>query len=225
MSLSSSSIAEIRKRMIKVALFDDSREQRDALRALLNAMDTVTCVGAFVAADNVVGDVESCEPDVVLMDIDMPMVDGIQATGLLRARFPVLRIIMLTVIEDDDRIFTAIRAGADGYFLKQTPPLKLVEGIVEAMDGGAPMTPSIARRVLRMMEGRPAAARANEFKLTDREQEILALLVKGQTYKRIAADLGVSFATVNKHVTNVYAKLRVHSVGEAVALAVRKGLI
>ncbi len=211
--------------MIKVALFDDSREQRDALRALLNAMDTVTCVGAFVAADNVVADVETCTPQVVLMDIDMPVVDGIQAAGLLRARFPELRIIMLTVIEDDDRIFAAIRAGADGYFLKQTPPLKLVEGIVEAMDGGAPMTPSIARRVLRMMEGRTTAIRANEFKLTEREQEILALLVKGQTYKRIAADLGVSFATVNKHVTNVYAKLRVHSVGEAVALAVRKGLI
>ena len=210
--------------MIKVALFDDSREQRDAMRALLNAMDTVTCVGAFGAADNVVADVGTCAPDVVLMDIDMPVVDGIQATGLLRARFPELRIMMLTVIEDDDRIFAAIRAGADGYFLKQTPPLKLVEGIVEAMDGGAPMTPSIARRVLRMMEGRPATARAYEFKLTEREQEILALLVKGRTYKRIAADLGITFATVNKHVTNVYAKLRVHSVGEAVALAVRKGL-
>jgi DNA-binding NarL/FixJ family response regulator len=210
--------------MIKVALFDDSREQRDALRALLNAMDTVTCAGAFAAADNVIGDVEACEPDVVLMDIDMPVVDGITAAGFLRARFPELRIIMLTVIEDDDRIFAAIRAGADGYFLKQTPPLKLVEGIVEAMDGGAPMTPSIARRVLRMMEGRSTVTRANEFKLTDREQEILALLVKGQTYKRIAADLGISFATVNKHVTNVYTKLRVHSVGEAVALAVRKGL-
>src|SRR6188768_3265265 len=101
--------------MIKVALFDDSREQRDALRALLNAMNEVTCAGAFPSARQVIGDVEGCTPDVVL-----------------------------TVIEDDDRIFAAIRAGADGYFLKQTPPLKLIDGIVEAMAGGAPMTPSIA---------------------------------------------------------------------------------
>jgi DNA-binding NarL/FixJ family response regulator len=208
---------------IKVAVFDDSREQRDGLAELLDAMDVVTCVGAFPSARQVVSDVEDCSPDVVLMDMDMPEVDGVMAAALLRARYPELRIIMLTVIEDDARIFAAIRAGADGYFLKQTPPERLIEGIREAMDGGAPMTPSVARRVLRMIEGeRPAAT--SEFQLTEREKEILSMLVNGHTYKRIAAELGISFSTVNRHVTHVYGKLRVHSVGEAVALAVRKGL-
>lgn len=209
--------------MIRVALFDDSREQRDGLEAVLASVPDIDFVGAFPSARHVVSDVEACTPQVVLMDIDMPEVDGIQAVIQLRARFPDLRIIMRTVIEDNDRIFAAIRAGADGYFLKQTPPERLIEGIKEALEGGAPMTPSVARRVLRMMEAKPAV-RAEEFQLTDREQAILSLLVKGHTYKRIAAELGVSYATVNKHVSNVYVKLRVHSVNEAVALAVRKGL-
>lgn len=209
---------------IKVAVFDDNRDQRDGLAVLLEAVDTVVCVGAFPSARNVVADVEGCAPDVVLMDMDMPEVDGVMAAALLRSRYPDLRIIMLTVIEDDARIFAAIRAGADGYFLKQTPPERLVDGIREAVEGGAPMTPSVARRVLRMIEGERSTSAANEFQLTAREKEILALLVNGHTYKRIAAELGISFSTVNRHVTHVYEKLRVRSVGEAVALAVRKGL-
>lgn len=209
--------------MIRVAIFDDSREQRDGLEALLTSVPEVEFAGAFPSARHVVSDVEASAPQVVLMDIDMPEVDGIKAVAQLRARFPDLRIIMRTVIEDDDRIFAAIRAGADGYFLKQTPPPRLIEGIKEALEGGAPMTPSVARRVLRMMEAKPVA-KADEFRLTEREQEILSFLVKGHTYKRIAHELNVSYATVNKHVSNVYVKLRVHSVNEAVALAIRKGL-
>lgn len=210
--------------MISIAIFDDNREQRDALSAVLGAVPVLAVVGTFPSARTVVEDVEHSRPHVVLMDIDMPGVDGVQAAGLLRARFAELRIIMLTVIEDDDRIFAAIRAGADGYFLKQTDPDRLIQGIKEAMEGGAPMSPSVARRVLRMMEGRTSGARTNEFALTPREHEILALLVKGFTYKRIAAELHLSYATVNRHVSNVYVKLRVHSVNEAVALAIRKGL-
>ncbi len=212
-----------RAAMIRVAVFDDSREQRDGLEAVLGVVPDLDFVGAFPSARHVVSDVGSCTPDVVLMDIDMPEVDGVQAVAQLRARFPQVRIIMRTVIEDDDRIFGAIRAGADGYFLKQTPPQRLIEGIREALEGGAPMTPSVARRVLRMVELKPTP-KADEFELTERERAILALLVKGHTYKRIASELGVSYATVNKHVSNVYVKLRVHSVNEAVALAVRKGL-
>ncbi|MFN8351137.1 MAG: response regulator transcription factor [Flavobacteriales bacterium] len=211
--------------MIKIAIFEDNREQRDALSAVLNAADGLGVVGAFNSAHKVVDDVAACGPDLVLMDIDMPVVDGIKAVAILRARYAELRIVMLTVIEDDDRIFAAIRAGADGYFLKQTDPDRLIQGIQEAMTGGAPMSPSIARRVLRMMEGRQTpATKPDEFQLTPREQEILGLLVKGYTYKRIASELNLSYATVNRHVSNVYVKLRVHSVNEAVALAVRKGL-
>jgi len=211
--------------MIKIAIFEDNREQRDALSAVLNATDDLGVVGAYNSAHKVAEDVEACHPDLVLMDIDMPLVDGIKATAILRARYADLRIVMLTVIEDDDRIFAAIRAGADGYFLKQTDPDRLIQGIREAIEGGAPMSPSIARRVLRMMEGKQApTAKPDEFHLTVREKEILSLLVKGYTYKRIALELNLSYATVNRHVSNVYVKLRVHSVNEAVALAVRKGL-
>jgi len=211
--------------MIKIAIFEDNREQRDALSAVLNATDDLGVVGAYNSAHKVAEDVEACRPDLVLMDIDMPLVDGIKATAILRARYADLRIVMLTVIEDDDRIFAAIRAGADGYFLKQTDPDRLIQGIKEAMEGGAPMSPSIARRVLRMMEGKQApTSKPDEFHLTVREKEILSLLVKGYTYKRIALELNLSYATVNRHVSNVYVKLRVHSVNEAVALAVRKGL-
>ncbi|MCW5899701.1 MAG: response regulator transcription factor [Flavobacteriales bacterium] len=210
--------------MIRVALFDDNREQRDALCALLDDVDATTCAGAFADARNAVADVEACLPDVVLMDIDMPGINGIQATAELRQKFTDLRVIMLTVIEDDDRIFAAIRAGADGYFLKQTAPLKLIDGIAEAMEGGAPMSPGVARRVLGMVHGPDREKEAEKFQLTEREHEILGLLVKGWTYKRIAAELGIAFPTVNKHVGHVYVKLRVKSVGEAVALAVRRGL-
>jgi DNA-binding NarL/FixJ family response regulator len=210
--------------MIRVALFDDSREQRDGLTALLESVDKVTCVGAFADATNAERDVEASSPEVVLMDIDMPGTDGIEACARLRLCCPELRILMLTVVEDEDRIFAAIRAGADGYFLKQTAPMKLIDGIVDVMAGGAPMSPSVARRVLTLVSGSKRDAAA-QFQLSAREQEILALLVKGWTYKRIASELGISFGTVNKHIGNVYAKLRVGSVGEAVALAVRKGLV
>ncbi len=208
--------------MIRVALFDDNREQRDALTALLDTNEGTCCVGAFPHAQHAVMDVERCRPDVVLMDIDMPGTDGVFAARQLRVAQPELRIVMLTVIEDDDRIFAAIRAGADGYFLKQTPPMRLIEGLVEAMDGGAPMSPSVARRVLGLVQG-PTHSAA-DLKLTPREHEILGMLVKGWTYKRIAAELGIAFPTVNKHVGHVYQKLRVGSVGEAVAMAMRRGL-
>ena len=212
--------------MIRVAVFDDNREQRDGMEAVFSSVPDVELVGAYASARTVLDDVKASDPQVVLMDIDMPEVDGITASSILREHYPELRIIMLTGIEDNDRIFAAIRAGADGYFLKQTAPARLIEGIKEVMEGGAPMTPSVARRVLRMMEAepKPDPVRQNEFQLSERELSILGLLVKGRTYKRIASDLGVSYPTVNKHVSNVYVKPRVHSVNEAVALAIRKGL-
>ncbi|MCB0765252.1 MAG: response regulator transcription factor [Flavobacteriales bacterium] len=211
--------------MVRVAVFDDNAEQRDALAALLGHVDRTTCAGIFPDAGKAVEDVEACAPDVVLMDIDMPGTDGIEATARLRLCYPELRIIMLTVVEDEERIFAALRAGADGYFLKQTDPMKLIDGIMDVMSGGAPMSPSVARQVLALVSGRKRDQAAARFRLSPRELEILAMLVKGWAYKRIAAELGISFGTVNKHVGNVYAKLRVGSVGEAVALAVRKGLV
>lgn len=209
---------------LRVAIFDDNAKRREGLQLLIDSTEHMSFVGSWPDCRDVVRHITETTPDVVLMDIDMPGTDGIEGTAKLRLAYPGLRIIMLTVLEDDDRIFAAIRAGADGYFLKQTAPMKLVDGIKEVMEGGAPMSPSVARKVLGMVNGPKQEKKTEQFELTPREQEILALLVKGWTYKRIGMELGVTFSTVNKHVGHVYAKLRVNSVGEAVALAVRKGL-
>lgn len=209
----------------RIALFDDNADQREALEMMLDASEQVECVGSFPDGERPVERVEGCAPDLVLMDIDMPRASGIECVALLRQRFPTLRILMRTVFEDDDKIFNAIRAGADGYFLKQTPLKKLLEGIVEAMEGGAPMSPAVARKVLEFSKQHPPKADVkDEFALTDREHEILSWLVKGYSYKMIAAELGISFSTVNTHVNRVYNKLHVNSATEAVALAMRKGM-
>lgn len=210
----------------KVAIFDDNADQREALEMMLDASGHTACVGSFPDGSAPVERVMDCTPDLVLMDIDMPYASGIECVAQLRQRFPELKILMRTVFEDDEKIFNAIRAGADGYFLKQTPLKKLLEGIIEAMDGGAPMSPIVARRVLEYSK-QPHAPRADvkaEFELTDREHELLSWLVKGYSYKMIAAELNISFSTVNTHVNRIYNKLHVHSATEAVALAMRKGM-
>jgi DNA-binding NarL/FixJ family response regulator len=210
----------------RVAIFDDNADQREALEMMLDASEQTSCVGMFPDGSEPVERVESCTPDLVLMDIDMPHASGIECVALLRQRFPELRILMRTVFEDDEKIFKAIRAGADGYFLKQTPLKKLLEGILEAMEGGAPMSPVVARRVLEYSKQphTPKADMKREFELTDREHELLTWLVKGYSYKMIAAELNISFSTVNTHVNRIYNKLHVHSATEAVALAMRKGM-
>jgi DNA-binding NarL/FixJ family response regulator len=209
----------------RVAAFDDNADQREALAMMLDAGERTECVGVFPDGGAPVERVGSCTPHVVLMDIDMPEATGIECVGLLRQRFPELKILMRTVFEDDEKIFNAIRAGADGYFLKQTPMRKLMEGIIDVMEGGAPMSPAVARRVLEFSKRQPPKADVkNEFQLTEREHEILSWLVKGYSYKMIAAELEISFSTVNTHVNRVYGKLHVNSATEAVALAMRKGM-
>lgn len=210
--------------MIRVAVFDDHAHRREALHLLLAGVPDMECVGAFADCREVVARVEGCAPDVVLMDIDMPHVDGIRGVAELREKFPQLLILMQTVFEDDDKIFRAIRAGANGYLLKQASPKKLVDGIREVMLGGAPMTPVVARRVLELFQGRDRAIRKG-FNLTGRELEVLALLVKGFSYKMIAAELGITYPTVNTHVGHIYQKLQVPSVAAAVNLAVKNRLV
>lgn len=210
--------------MIRVAVFDDHAHRRDALCLLLAGVADMECVGTFPDCREVLAKVEGCSPDVVMMDIDMPHVDGIRGVAQLREKYPDLQILMQTVFEDDDKIFRAIRAGANGYLLKQTSPKKLVEGIREVMKGGAPMTPAVARRVLELFNGQERAVREG-FNLTHRELEILALLVKGFSYKMIAAELDIAYPTVNTHIGHIYQKLHVPSVAAAVSLAVRNKLV
>ena len=210
---------------IRVAVFDDNAKRREGLQLLIGSSDDMTCVGAWPDCRDVVRHVTETSPDVVLMDIDMPHVDGIEGVTLIRKQFKQVKILMQTVLEDNARIFAAILAGADGYLLKQTSPVKLLEGIVEVTQGGAPMTPVIAAKVLKLFTQRGSAAKAIDFHLTEREVEILKLLVDGFSYKMIAAKCGISYATVNTHVSHIYEKLQVKSVASAVSLAVREGLV
>lgn len=205
---------------IQVAIFDDNASRRDGLEIMINLTDGMQCVGAFPDCSNVVTDIERTKPDIVLMDIDMPKVNGIEGVKLIRKKYSSIKILMQTVFEDDEKILASICAGADGYILKKTPPHELLNGIVEVMKGGAPMTPVIARQVLRFLKKGNPEAPASDFDLTQREHEILSLLVQGLSYKMIAAKCNVSTATVNTHVQHIYEKLQVHSVVEAVTKAI-----
>ena len=211
--------------MIHVTIFDDNASRRDGLRLMIDSTDGMECAGAFPDCREVVKHIETSKPDVVLMDIDMPHVDGIEGVRLIRETNNTVKILMQTVFEDNDKIFAAILAGADGYLLKQTAPTKLIEGIVEVTQGGAPMTPVIAAKVLKLFAQRGSNSKAIDFQLSERELEILKLLAEGYSYKIIAARCNISYATVNTHVSHIYEKLQVKGVASAVNLAVREGLI
>jgi len=208
----------------RIAIFDDNAKRRDGLQMLIDAMDDAECVGTFNDCRNVVEVVKAVKPDVVLMDIDMPYVNGIEGVSLIKESFPEIKILMQTVFEDDDKIFAAICAGANGYILKQANPAKLIDAISEVAEGGAPMTPVIASKVLKYFS-RGNGRSVKGFNLTRRETEILTLLVKGYSYKMIAAECFISYATVNSHISKIYEKLEVHSSAGAVALAIREGLV
>ncbi|HKL40669.1 MAG TPA: response regulator transcription factor [Cryomorphaceae bacterium] len=209
----------------RVAIFDDSPERREGLYLLLETTDDMVCAGLFNDCRNAVADVESSKPDVILMDIDMPFVNGIEGVLKIRKVYPDLKILMQTVFEADDKIFAAICAGADGYILKQADPMKLIDAINEVLEGGAPMTPSIASKVLKLFQKQGGLSKKNSFDLTKRELEILHFLVKGYSYKMIAEECHVSYPTVNSHISKIYSKLKVQSSAGAVAIALREGLV
>lgn len=210
---------------IRVAVFDDNKPRRDLLQMLIDSTEGFSCVGAFDDCSNVIKNISSNIPDVVLMDIDMPKVNGIDGMILIKKEFPKVKVLMQTVFEDEEKIFRAIVAGADGYILKKTPPSKLMDAITEVMEGGAPMTPAVARQVLLLFNNKHSKVSKNNFDLTKREQEILAMLVKGDSYKMIANECNISYATVNSHISHIYTKLHVNSGTEAVAKAVKEKLV
>ena len=201
----------------KILVFDDNRGRREALQLLIESSVDLEFVGARENCNNVEADILQLKPDVVLMDIDMPGTNGIEGLKRIRTQAPEVFIIMQTVFEEDEKIFTAIHAGAHGYFLKKTKPDKLIEGIRDVLEGGAPMTSSVARKVLHMFTHQAADNRVNQFDITDRELEILVMLGKGMSYKMIADAGNISFHTVNSHLKKIYEKLHVHSATEAVS--------
>lgn len=211
--------------MIKVAIFEDNKPRRELLELLLNSSDGMVCTHAYEDGRNIIKHIEDTMPDVLLMDIDMPFVNGIEALKIIRIKFPLIKVLMQTIFEDDEKIFDAIVAGADGYILKKTPPAKLLEAIAEVMDGGAPMTPTVARQLLLLFNNKHKQFSKMDFDLSKREQEILGYLVQGLSYKMIADKCFISYATVNSHISHIYEKLHVNSGIEAVAKAIEHKIV
>jgi DNA-binding NarL/FixJ family response regulator len=212
-------------KMIKVALFEDKADLREGLQAFLESSDEVECVGAWENCDQVKKIVTHYLPDVVLMDIDMPGTDGMQGLKIIKELYPQMSVIMLTIFEDDENVFNSICAGANGYMLKRTPPDKIIEAIRDVHEGGAPMTASIARKVLQAFAQTSAAPKQNDYRLTDREKDILGSLVKGNSYKMISAELNISINTVREYIRRIYDKLHVHSMNEAVSKAINNKIV
>lgn len=210
---------------IKVAIFEDSKALRESLQQLVNSREDMICTGAFADANRLVRNLQSADPDVVLMDINMPGVSGIEAVQIIKEKFPNVKILMQTVFEENDKIFAALCAGASGYMLKKTPPQKMIEAIHETYEGGAPMTASVAAKVLQMFRHQSAATNKEFIDLSEREREILGWLVKGKSYQAIAEACYVSIDTVKTHVKHIYEKLHVHSKSEAVAKAIHQKLV
>jgi DNA-binding NarL/FixJ family response regulator len=202
--------------MIKVAIVEDNDALRKSLENLFNITGGMNCVLSLNNLLNVVSEVGKANPDVILMDIGLPHISGIEGVRTVKSVYPKMQILMFTVFEDDDNIFDAIRCGASGYLLKKTPPEEIVESVKELYQGGAPMSTSIARKVIQSFQSQPAS-QLQGFNLTARETEILYSLVDGLSYKKIAEKYFISISTIRTHICNIYHKLHVNSKSEAVA--------
>jgi DNA-binding NarL/FixJ family response regulator len=209
---------------IKVAIIEDRREIREGLATLIQFTEGYTCVGRFYSMEEALQQINANPPDVALLDIGLPGMSGLEGIVILKERYPKLLILMLTVYDDDERIFHAMCAGACGYLLKKTPPARLLDSIREAAAGGAPMSPEVARRVVALFR-QFAPPKNVDYQLTAHETRLLKLLVEGYNFKTVAAKLGVSVNTISFHMRHIYEKLQVHSKSEAVAKALRQGLV
>ncbi len=211
---------------IRVVLFDDNKDLRDMFRMLVDAQRDMVCVAVHPDLSQMLRDIDAARPDVIVMDIQMPGVNGIEGVKQIKARWPQARILMQTVFEDDDKVFDAICAGANGYILKTAPVEEIAKAIRDVHAGGSAMTPAIALKVLeRFRVSAPPFERGTDPGLSDREKQVLTLLVKGHSYKMAAADLGISIHTVDTHIRHIYEKLHVSTMAEAVGRAVKDGLV
>lgn len=211
--------------MIKIILYEDNSQLREGLFMLLNGSDGFLVVGAFGNPTNIIEQYNSLKPDIILMDIDMPETSGLEGLKMLRQVSADVKVLMLTVFDDNQHVFDAIKAGANGYILKKTPPAKLIEYIQEANTGGAPMSSSIATQVLKMFSSiQNSGDKQHDYNLSERETEVLQLLVNGYSYKMIASEMYIAIDTVRSHIKKIYEKLHVNSKSEAVAKAFKGNL-
>lgn len=199
---------------VRVSIVEDDAGIRESLAIVINGSDGFRCLSTFPNAELAAADLPQNWPDVVLMDINLPRMSGIDCVAKLKAMRPALQVIMLTVYADNEKIFRSLQAGASGYLLKQTPPAEILSAISEVLRGGSPMSSAIARKVVMHFQQTPPASPAEG--LSRREQEILDLLARGDHNKQIADKLGITFETVRTHLRNIYEKLHVNSRTEAV---------
>jgi DNA-binding NarL/FixJ family response regulator len=209
---------------IKVAIIEDQRDIREGLGILIGYTDGFECAGKYGSMEEALTSIRHRTPDVVLSDIGLPGMDGIEGVKILKEKYPQLVILMLSVYDDNERIFDALCAGAVGYLLKKTPPAKLIESLKDAIGGGSPMSPEIARKVVALFRDFRPPERVN-YDLSPHELRILKLLVEGHSYKTAAAKLSVTPSTISFHLKNIYEKLQVHSKSEAVAKALQHRLV
>lgn len=206
----------------RIILFDDDEKLRASMKILLEGIEGYMVVGDFGNAENADKIVEELQPDIVIMDIDMPKMNGVEGLQLIKKTKPGLGIIMHTVFEDDKRLFDSLCAGASGYLLKNSSLIKLLEAIEEVQSGGAPMSPSVAKKVLFYFQ---QPVKKNQYGLSERELEVLQHLVKGYSYKMISAACFISLSTVQAHIKNIYTKLHVNCGREAVVLALKDKIV
>lgn len=210
--------------MTKLLIYEDNPQLREGLTMLINGSDGFEVLSAFKNCNHVEDEVQAFKPDVILMDIDMPGTNGIEGLKKIREIDTDVKILMLTVFDDNKNVFDAISNGANGYVLKKTPPARLLEYIQEAQTGGAPMTSSIATQVLKMFSSLNNE-KGEDYDLSEREKQVLQLLVNGYSYKMIAAEMFIAIDTVRSHIKKIYEKLHVNSKSEAVAKAFRNKIV
>jgi DNA-binding NarL/FixJ family response regulator len=210
--------------VIKIAIYEDNIALRSSLSHLLQSSEEFEFLGAYENPEHIIQNCLEKTPHVILMDIDMPVINGIEAATLVKNKFPEVNILMLTIFEDRDKLFDALKAGASGYLLKNSSVIEIIEAIHEIHRGGSPMTPSVARKVLDFFS-KPQTQPNPEEKLSDRELDILRCLVSGDSYKMIAANCFISMGTVRSHINNIYKKLHVNSKSEAVVKALKERLV
>ena len=222
--ISSTENIETTERSLRVVLIEDLRDIRLGLVALINGTAGFECVAAFGSVETALARIENDRPDLILTDLGLPGMSGVEGIDRFRRIFPETPIIALTIYDNDEQIFNALCRGANGYLLKNTPPARLLEALVEAASGGSPMSPAIAARVVNLFRTFRPPEHA-DYRLTSQETELLKLLIEGHHKKTAAREMKISIHTVSFHLKNIYEKLQVHSKTEAVAKALRERLV